>query len=164
MFNMFRDKAIPPLNTASSKSTSADQDSLELNRLSIIVGNQIKQEKLGADQIRDQNANTYPNLRTEAQAPPPASEFQTARLFLSHLGYIAPQVSCIKIITSASFIVSLLEINNYFCVSQTVCRYPAKSLLKKLFPLIQHILISYLSLRHWILRVTELMTRFIYFM
>lgn len=81
------------MSSSNSKSPSADQDSLELNRLSIIVGNQIKLEKNAAGNIREQNSNTYPNLRTEAQAPPPATEFQTARLLLSHLGYITPQTS-----------------------------------------------------------------------
>ncbi|CAL8111145.1 unnamed protein product [Orchesella dallaii] len=91
--NCRADKAIPPLDSSIGKSASVDQDSLELNRLSIILENQIRQEKSVANHIRDENSNTYPNLRTEAQAPPPSSEFQTARLLLSHLGYISPQIN-----------------------------------------------------------------------
>lgn len=72
-------------------SETADQDALEQSRLSYILENQIRLEKSVENMIREET-DDYPNLRTEAQPPPVSSEFQTARLLLSHLGFIAVQV------------------------------------------------------------------------
>jgi len=87
-----RDKAIPSLDSANSNSASADQDSLEQSRLSIILENQIRLEKSVANMIQEEADESYPNLRTEAQPPPVSQEYQTARLLLSHLGFINVQV------------------------------------------------------------------------
>jgi len=89
------DKAIPALflgNSVCNNSSSSDQDSLEKSRLSIILENQIRLEKSVANMIREETDESYPNLRTEAQPPPVSQEFQTARLLLSHLGFITVQV------------------------------------------------------------------------
>jgi hypothetical protein len=56
------------------------------------VENQIRLEKSVENMIRQEDERSYPNLRTEASPPPVFQEFQTARLLLSHLGFIAVQV------------------------------------------------------------------------
>ncbi|XP_021945273.1 ral GTPase-activating protein subunit beta isoform X1 [Folsomia candida] len=83
------DKAIPPLDFFNSE--SGDQDALEQSRLSMILENQIRLEKSVENMIREETDESYPNLRTEAQAPPVSQEFQTARLLLSNLGFITVQ-------------------------------------------------------------------------
>ncbi|CAG7818479.1 unnamed protein product [Allacma fusca] len=80
------DKAIPPLELSSS-----DGDSLEQSRLSIILENQIRLEKRVATMIKEELDESYQNLRSECVPPPPSQEFQTARLLLSHLGFISVQ-------------------------------------------------------------------------
>jgi hypothetical protein len=87
-----RDKAIPSLDDVDGNSETADQDALEQSRLSIILENQIRLEKSVENMIREETDESYPNLKTEAQPPPVSQEFQTARLLLSHLGFIALQV------------------------------------------------------------------------
>lgn len=96
VYTYCRDKAIPALDALSMidrGGNGSDQDALEQSRLSIILENQIKQEKVVANMIQEETDESYPNLRTEAHPPPVSQEFQAARLLLTHLGFIAVQVS-----------------------------------------------------------------------
>ena len=34
-------------------------------------------------------SNTFPDPQTDCKPPPPSQEFQTARLFLSHFGFLS---------------------------------------------------------------------------
>jgi hypothetical protein len=53
---------------------------------------QIQEEKKVANKILEDFDENYLNLRTEMTPPPVSHEFQSARLLLSHLGFISVQV------------------------------------------------------------------------
>lgn len=102
------DKSIPSLENISRVSTE------ELEKLSKIIENQINFENTVKKQVEAQYTE-YPNPETECKAPSLCQEFQTSRLFLSHLGFLTSEALKDSLTQPLPSLVSLDQSAENFC-------------------------------------------------
>lgn len=81
---IYSDKSIPPL-----EEVMCDQ-AADLEKLEQVIRNQMAFENKVKDKFKQEQGKTsYPNPATECQPPMVCHDFQTARLFLSHYGFLS---------------------------------------------------------------------------
>ncbi|XP_041352672.1 ral GTPase-activating protein subunit beta-like isoform X2 [Gigantopelta aegis] len=84
------DKSIPPM-----ESLITDENQNDLEKLAGYIEKSISFEKEVSERVRWEKAATpYPNPLTECKPPKICPEYQTARLFLSHYGFLS--LECLK--------------------------------------------------------------------
>ncbi|XP_069947395.1 ral GTPase-activating protein subunit beta isoform X3 [Cherax quadricarinatus] len=82
---LWRDKSIPSLE---SVIMNDERSALEHDKLLQILDHQIAFEENTRRQV-ERETSEYPDVETECVAPPLCLEFQTARLLLSHFGFLS---------------------------------------------------------------------------
>lgn len=76
--------------SSSSSFSSSFQLELQHDRLRILMTKQIEYENaLERHSEEIWKCKPYPDPRTDCKPPSPSREFQTARLFLSHFGFLS---------------------------------------------------------------------------
>ncbi|GFY51172.1 ral GTPase-activating protein subunit beta [Trichonephila inaurata madagascariensis] len=115
------DKSIPSLENISEVGAG------EFDKFLKLIDNQISFETSVKKQVESQH-HEYPNPETECKAPSLCQEFQTSRLFLSHLGFLNPDALKESLTQPLPSLVSLDQSSeNFFSKLEEIDNTPSRT-------------------------------------